>query len=345
MVSMTEWISLSAIIDLIMQPNQQQSQSQNTLTEPNSDSLPYKVPDYLHLDPMIGQPPKSRKGLKIMISIAATIVLLVVASTWLWIVSHPSPEQRLYSALGNLLRTNYVHREISVTKPDSKGFIKVVADSDFSIPDSPKSSLTYSYYGGKETQNKLVTGELVTVDSTYYTGRITTALVNLPYDLKLNQWYTDTPSHLNPNYNPDIFGIYTDSNSSVGAVVIGNYSTKKPDGILERLRTGGVYMVESARTKSRSGEEYTEYVIKVDYKKLNDLVKKINSDLKMKLVPTTVVSTDVVEMLVSNKTGKITEIIENINQQNLQVRVQATFSYPENVSIKLPVGVKIGDKL
>lgn len=64
----------------------------------------------------------------------------------------------------------------------------------------------------------------------------------------------------------------------------------------------------------------------------------MNSDFSLKLTPTTLSSSGNVELLVSNKSGKIIEIIENINQKTFQVRVQTTLSYPNKITIKsLPV--------
>lgn len=66
----------------------------------------------------------------------------------------------------------------------------------------------------------------MTINDKSYTGRITSTSVKLPYSLELNKWYTNTLNAPSSSGNADIFGVYTDSNNSVGGVIIGNYSTK-----------------------------------------------------------------------------------------------------------------------
>ena len=300
------------------------------------------------MDPTLGaRPSRSKKGLFIGLGAFAVLALVAVLG-WLFFASQLSPEQRFYNALGELLRTDYIHKDVKITKTNPTRTTHIVVDSDLSNPDSPRSSLIYAYDAPKTTtdatQSRLLVGDLVTIDSAHFAGRVTSASEDiLPYGLKQNQWYAGVRGKAWSSGNPDILGLYTDSNSSVGGAIIGDYLAKSPDTILELFRANNVYTIESSGEKTTDGDTYTSYTVKEDYQKLSSIIEKMNADFGMKLTLPTITTTNIVTVTISHKTGKITEIIEDIKQGDLQVRIQTALSYPESVSIKAPDDIKTVD--
>ena len=321
-----------------MQPNQL----------PSNDPMPYQVPDYLQMGPAPGVPPsRSRKGLFIIGAVIALIVIGVAAA--LFVLSQSlTPEERFYAALKNSLQTSYVHKEVKIERTNPSLTTSISADSDFSNPDTPKSSLVYTYDGPKDakdvTKTRLLAGQIVTIDSTHYAGKIMTAAASLsPYGLKLNEWSTGVRGKAWSAGNPDILGLYTDGNNSAGSFLVGDFSARGPDAIIELLRANNVYVIQSSGEKKVGDTTYTSYTIKEDYQKLSSLIGKLNADYGMKLVPSAITTTNISTVTISNETGMITEAVEDIKQGEFQARVQTAFSYPDNVMIKIPDGVKSTD--
>jgi hypothetical protein len=316
-----------------MQPNQQ-----DPYRQPNQQQ-PYQVPEYLHMEPVVLQPHKNkRKRIFVVIAAAVLVVAVAIGSLVFAMTEAGDSEEKLYKAMSTLMNTSYIHREITISKQGLDGAIKISADSDFSVPSSPMSMMKYGYEGllstEKNAKNESVSGEMVTIDAENYAGRVVAAPDNLLKSLGVqpNKWYQNTLNKL-PKNNTDIFGVYIDTNSPLGSMIMGNYSEKKPDTIISVLRASNIYEIKSVQ----SVDQGKKYIIKQDYKKLNDAIIKINEEVGTKLRPLRVESTNAVEISVSNTTGRVVEILETIKQDNLQVTVITKLSYPDKLSIKAPI--------
>ena len=308
-----------------MQPNGQSGQPYVSPTGSN-------VPEYLHMDP-ITEPPKKRKLRKGPIFIVATVILAVILGAVFFVFTYKTPESRLYEAIESLMSTKYIPRDIAVHRSELDGVISIAADSDFSTPSKPRTQLEYKYDGF--SKDNLLTGEIITLDGEHYAGRVTSTPVVIPGNIKTNVWYkakSSTPFR----DNPDVFGVYEDTNNSVGSLLLGSYPADNIKKIVELLQSEEIYKIESSASKTQDGMKGTQYVLAVNHEKLNKLVGDINIDLGMKLKPPVITSTNTIEVFVSNESGSVVRIIEKVKQEDLDVKVETKLSYPDTITLSPP---------
>lgn len=273
------------------------------------------------MDPVVDQRPVGpKKSQKIVIAGVITVVIftaLAVAGYLWW--GRSEPERRLYGAIENLLKTSYINRDYTVENSDGRSIL-ITSKSDFSVPAQLKSEADYAYDRGPKDSK--ITGNLIVLaDKTY--GKFTQLPNNLLTNTTVNQWYDS--SRTDAGIPIDYLGLSKTLNSSLGQVVIGNYSSNERSEIVNKIRTSSVYtIIEMNQSQNKS-----ILTVKIDYSKFNQISNAIKQITEInQAAPLTKQVTNAIFTIdnQSNDLVSIKEVSKNTDKTSTQTTI--LFSYP-----------------
>jgi hypothetical protein len=328
-----------------MQPNQQDPYTHNTLASQNPN-----IPDYLHMDPIVNPVvERNKRKKKILRGVLFLIAILMIAAIGLlisWYLNYNSPQEKLYRAFENSLRTTYVERKYSTVY---RGFaydakLKAEAKSDFSEPALPKSTV-------KLLSDRTSDNEKVTYDVDYVMNEkdAYTAMINgkpegsLATNVVSGQWYRmkfNSATLNNIDYHLDQLPKRQMFNTAQGMLPMGNFSTEQRTRLIDYIKANNIYTV----IKSEAKQDVRVYTINLNVATLNGLNKEIATTLNSK--PTYNASrylsgTSSLTITVDNKSERIVQTKYTAPADgNYQFQGMIDYSYPANMSITVPNDVE-----
>ncbi len=323
-----------------MQPNQQDPSQQNL-----PPAEPYNVPDYLHLDPISGQPHKSKKKLKLIALLILATLILAGAGVGAFVWSMGTPERRFYQALDNLMQTSYVNRQLNV-KVNNASLISVGADSDFSTA-IPKSKINYHYTkpsaeGSGSTGQSEFEGDIIALSDQEFTARLTQAPAgSLPKNAQLDKWYkVSAPTSTTTTNSATVYDrlkLRGTLNTSYGLVVVGNINSDSRRQVLESIKSNNIYTIQESHSETLDGKQATVYSVGIDYQKLTDLNDKIATLLNINKSNLIYSKNDKITFWIDDTTNQLVKLKQETKQSNTQQTVaEETFSYPAKLTITAP---------
>lgn len=325
-----------------MQPN---GQYQPPAPNPN-------IPEYLHMepiaDPVIEGRKRSKRLLYVGLALLVVVIVALAGAFVLWYLNYNSPQEKLYRALANNLQISYVVRDFKLR--DATLLLKentYKVETDLSNPVEPKSHLTYSdsrtsVDGKKSTIN----GEKIVVGKDEYYDKITGVETSQAIDgVVLNQWRV---AALNSDtgaitYYYDGIDSLRGLNSTQGVVLTGNFSVEQRNQLISFIKANGLYGVVSAQTRLESGNQVTDYVVKLDVEKINQLNKKavdlLGTGSYATLAKNKQDAGDL-HIVVDDKTDRISGIIYRISKDGKTIfEKTVTMTYPDTLSINKPASM------
>ncbi len=319
-----------------MQPNDQNQQplalqpTQNGYVSPSGAD----VPEYLHMDPIVEKPKRSKK--KLFMGIGAILALLLIGGGgygyWWWVKTEP--ERKFYQALEYSMTAKYAERGYIATSKDSATKIDISVRSDFSNVYSPASSLSYSLALSGAT----LSADIVTSKSMGTFGR----LIQRPDDrlnknVQNDQWYNLSAGG-STVFDP--LGLAAALNSPAGIVPTGGFVKQKRDQILSDIKEKQVYRIQSHKQE----KGYTTYEVQFNKQELGKVLQGIAAAYGVKNSATLTV--DNVDgqgvFIVNDKTNHFSRIsyVTKVGEQP-SLTWNLTINYPESLTVNEPENVKM----
>jgi len=311
--------------------------------------LPYQVPDYLHIDPVTGQAPKSHKKLKLILTVIVVVALLVVSLVAFLSWESTASERRFYGALDNLMQTRYLSRQYTEMKKNPAINASSTVVTDASDPANPKSDVTYTTAQSTDYPTpKSSEGEYRVFDNKQYFGSFSKASSNaLPEGMQLNQWYRFPAKNIGVSkveYNLDDLESLLMLNSVQGIVLFGNFNEADRTQLVDFAKANAVYSILGNTTQNDNGKQLTGYTIQLNADALNKLNQKA-ADLtgisQVHQLSTAQAKEGTLEFWIDNSTGKFTKMtyIEK-EDSSITFEKSVSFGYPPKPSLAIPTDSK-----
>lgn len=334
-----------------MQPNQQ-NQDQNQSPQPAA--MPYQVPDYLGLAPVVDPAIAVQKKKKKLLILAITVLAMVIFAVGGVLVSaylqQNNPQQRLYRALEKQLQTSYVDRTYNVKDMTYGITSSYKVETDLADPLNPKSHRAYTETGpikktqsssGTDTSYNISTEETMVDSATLYYQYTNATTVNaVPTNVVRAKWYKyDLNASQNGiEYNLDGADDLQRLNSPQGLIVTGNFNDIQRIQLVNFIKEKDTYQVLASETSSLNNSPATLYTIKIDRSKINELNSKVaqllDTSSLSKLSSAQPVS-ESLKLWIDNKTDRLVKIAYTTGKSSEDV------SYEKDIAITYPSAVSI----
>lgn len=304
--------------------------------------MPYQVPDYLGLAPVVDPTLASRKKRKKLFIAATAIIVIVVLAVGGVLVSaylqQNDPQQRLYRALENAMSTSFVKRSYTITDTNPVKSSSVQAQTDFSDPANPKSTISASYkVTSSGEEQKTDVDEIIDGAANYY-SRVKASSKKLPANTSLNKWYQypiRSVNNTSVSYDTNQDESRVDINSSQGLMVMGNYTAAQRSQLMSTIQKNNIYTVKETVDK----DQLVQYTIILDKEGLNELNKQVVTILSLNQVKLTQSQTDngKLSFVIDKQSDRIVKIIYSLKRQDNSIYSKTIgFEYPSTVSVKEP---------
>jgi hypothetical protein len=335
-----------------MQPNEQdpsQPQAPTPTSVPPGNSGFNNIPDYLHLDPVLGsagsQPKKSKKILILGLLILIVGLVFVGVATFTWIQG--APERQFYGALQNLMNTTHVKRDGAITQ-GSVGSAKFTSQTDFSDMSSLKSSMSFSLMKGSTPKDSFDGNIVAMGQSESYIKSESFPSTPVPIGRVANQWYqVATPEVLSKVPLADTLNLRSSINSVFGDTIVGKFGPDTAATLIGYIKSQQIYKITRSYTDKINNVDATAFVIDFSAVSGKVLNKKVAELLKTK-------STYVYDA-VSDKDGlkiqltiwidsqhdQVVRVLNEHKVQNQTFTYQTDYSYPTTVSITAPAASEV----
>lgn len=322
-----------------MQPNQPDSNQQNTVTTTGAN-----IPEYLHMDPISTDALQRRGYKKFFVILILSFIFAALVTGYLLIQSSGSPQERLYGALEKQMQTVYLSRVYDINLINLGSNARVVVESDYSDSTTPKSHIKY------ENKQSLVStsGEDTILNNQEYYSKLLSRKPVLP-DVEIDQWYRVPFSAANSRevtYNFSDFDSRLAINSTQGLVLTGNFNETTRAKLMDYIRTNGVYtIINSDDQELVDGSRATTYSLAINRTALNALNKYTASLLgstQLFTVSTTVNANEELKVTVDNKSGRLTRVSYAVgsNKSSPNFKKTIIYTHPSRLQIKKPDNIK-----
>jgi len=322
-----------------MQPNQSNPNSQNMTTSSGAN-----IPEYLHMDPIVEQKHNGKKNSVIVVSIVTLLFLVVGGIIANWYADYISPQQTFYRALDNMLQTKYVAREFieEYRALQSKRNVALYAETDLSVPNSPKTSMKFSDETTKDSKTTTkTTGKIIEIGNQRMTQL--SSIFPLREDITLNQWSTRSLNLDAQEFNYDLAQVDMSAsiNNAQGVLAIGYFGDNQRKELIKFIQDNNVYTIESTRNDVIDNEKTYVYTIDIDREKLNKLNEKIAALIGVKrksVINTDALADSTLELSVQVGSSKFTKLMYTTGQDSDSTSFKKTieYSYPATLSITTP---------
>ncbi len=339
-----------------MQPNQQDPNVQPEVSpQPTQDTaqpLPYQVPEYLDLGPIIDPvavAQKRRKKNRILV--AGTFVFIVLclgAVSVYWMLLKSTPQERFYGSLERQMQSKYLSETYTMSDKDNTSSAKIKVFSDFSDTSAVKTSATYELKSKDSDFPRNRQVEEVSVRQGIFFDRVTVADDNLKQklvsnSLATNQWYQTQTGTERSGLRLAV-RVPVSQDSLPILVAVGNFSVAERKQALEALRNAAVYQVKDLRKDKLDGVDMSVYTVIVDTSALLKIYAALSANEKAKNPAelTSVIDSNTKYVFWLDPSGLVKKITFEAKNGSVSVYKNRSivFDYPSIVDIKEPANIK-----
>ena len=340
-----------------MQPNQQDPNTQPGVPQSPAPApaqpLPYQVPEYLDLgpvvDPIAAAQNKRKKNKMIALIVFAFVLLCFMAGGVYWLLLKSTPEERFYGSLERQMQNKYVAEAYSMSNKDNSSSSKVKVVSDFSDTSAIKTSAVYELKS-KDTnfpRNRQI--EEISTKQDIFFDRVITADDNLQEKLtsnklEINRWYRTQTGDERKGLRLAA-RIPVSQNSLPLLIITGNFSPAERSQMLGIIRSKTVYQVQGSRKEKLDGADMSVYTVTVNVNELLNIFKSlsVNERAKNPAELASVIDDSTKYDFWFDSEGTIKKILFDTKSGSTSpyVKRSVLFDYPTTANIKEPTDVKI----
>lgn len=243
-----------------------------------------------------------------------------------------TPEEYLYQAIENHMKTTYVQQDYTITLGAATPMtVDIKGTSDFTNVKSPKSLVTYDMKYANAT-----TGELVFLsDKEEYAKLSKSGIVEMTKSEtmpKLNQWYRVDALDLSDMQVYDPIRLNDLVNTPSGIVLIGHFDSATRKDLMTYIKENKIYTIKSHEDVTVDGLPMTHYSLTIDAKKVGELNVKARTaidatyDVSDSRFAQPADQTN--EIWVNQKTGRIAKVLLSTGSTGAKSTNETKISYP-----------------
>lgn len=321
-----------------MQPEDQNSAPSSNLN----------IPDYLRSDTPVSQ--NKSKG-PILVAVLAIVVIAAAASViayFSW--QEDQKTAKFINAIGQLMTTKYVERDINLTTEVAGNFKETVtidAKSDLSDIIEPKSDIvaTYGIVDEKSKlsstgQSKETSKELIILDKSSFYAKITDMTDALPKGISTDKWFYINADSGTLGYVFDPFALRLAVNNPIGQFPIGDYTKYKASELQDYISKSTIYTINFIDSDVFDGRAVSVYNADINYKQLAKLNDAINEQLGTHYTVKAGGTVSKAMFWIDDNSGKLVRFQESLTQEfdglTYRVVLDMKLKYPKSLSISKP---------